>query len=154
MRKRFISLALCLAMTLALCIPCAAAETAVPKVRDYAGFTDVPEGSWCHEAVKLCYEAGLINGTSAASFSPDGSLTYEQLVVLTARLHHILNGGDGVLPAAPEGFGTITFTAADGSPAPFTADDIVGYNWGGDIFDITLHDGVQSRLKTGAPSTP
>lgn len=153
MRKRFISLALCLAMTLALCIPCAAAETAVPKVRDYAGFTDVPEGSWCHEAVKLCYEAGLINGTSAAAFSPDGSLTYEQLVVLTARLHHILNGGDGVLPAAPEDFGTITFTAADGSPAPFTADDIVGYGWGGGIFDITLHDGVQSRLKTGAVYT-
>ena len=43
--KRFISLFLSLLLIFALTLPCSAAEPALPKVREYTGFTDVPAGA-------------------------------------------------------------------------------------------------------------
>ena len=71
--KRFFSvlfLAICL-----LSVPCAAAEPAVSGVRTFSGFADVTKDSWCHSAVALCYETGLMNGTSETTFSPDSPPT-------------------------------------------------------------------------------
>ena len=85
-----------------LAIPCSAADTAIPKIRDYPGFADVAEESWCYDAVKLCYESGLMNGTSETTFGPQGPLTAAQLVVLTARLYDLRNGGSGAIPALPD----------------------------------------------------
>ena len=69
-----------------LAIPCAAADTAAPAIRDYPGFSDVGPDSWCHDAVKLCYEAGLMNGRTETAFDPQGDLSAAQLVVLARVL--------------------------------------------------------------------
>lgn len=84
-----------------LCIPCSARDTETVPAAGYAGFADVAPNSYCYDAVKLCCEAGLLKGTSDTTFSPTAPLTYPQLTVLAARLHHILNYGDGVLLALP-----------------------------------------------------
>lgn len=83
-------------------IPCGAADTAVPRLREYAGFSDVSPDSWCYEAVELCYEAGLMNGTSDTVFSPQSPLTAAQLTVLAARLYDLRSGGTGTVPELPD----------------------------------------------------
>lgn len=123
--KKSAALLLAILMTAALAVPCAAGVP--PKTRNYTGFSDLPEESWCAEAVRLCYETGLLSGKSETTFSPSGPLTYAQLIVLSARLHHILKGGDGILPQAPEGYGAVTITRADGTPAPFQKKDFIMY---------------------------
>ena len=98
--KRFFSvlfLAICL-----LSVPCAAAEPAVSGVRTFSGFADVTKDSWCHSAVALCYETGLMNGTSETTFSPDSPLTAAQLTVLSARLYSLRSGGSGTVPSLPD----------------------------------------------------
>lgn len=98
--KRFLS-ALVLAACL-LSIPCAAADPAAHSVRAFSGFADVAEDSWCHDAVALCYETGLMNGTSETTFSPDSPLTAAQLTVLSARLYSLRSGGSGTVPPLPD----------------------------------------------------
>lgn len=118
--KRSISALLLAVFLSVLCIPCAAADTAPPKVREYSGFTDVPQGSWCYNAVKLCYEAGLMNGTSETAFSPSAPFTPAQTEVVAARLHRLLNDGTLDIPAAPKGSGTVTLSLPDGTPIPIS----------------------------------
>ena len=60
------------------------------------------EGSASYEAVKLCYERGLMNGASDTAFNPQGKLNVAQLVVLAARLYNLQNGGDGTVPDLPD----------------------------------------------------
>lgn len=96
--KRIAGLILTAVFLSVLCIPCAAADTG----RAYPGFSDVAEGSASYEAVKLCYERGLMNGTSDTAFSPQGKLNVAQLVVLAARLYNLQNGGDGTVPDLPD----------------------------------------------------
>ena len=92
--KRIAGLILTAVFLSVLCIPCAAADTG----RAYPGFSDVAEGSASYEAVKLCYERGLMNGTSDTAFNPQGKLNVAQLVVLAARLYNLQNGGGGTVP--------------------------------------------------------
>lgn len=127
--KRTIS-ALLLAVFLSiLYIPCGARDAEVPKSRAYTGFADVAEDSWCYDAVKLCYEAGLLNGTSDTAFSPNAPLTYAQLTVLSARLHHILKGGDGVLPTLPaDADDYVRFYDGDGKQVG-NLSDVEGNSW-------------------------
>ena len=69
-KKRWCSLLLALALALSLALPAAAAETEalLPAVRTYAGqFTDL-ENTWCREEAITVYEAGLMEGKSAARF--------------------------------------------------------------------------------------
>ena len=101
MRRSLLAFLLALFLSTS-CIPWAAADTAFPKTREYQGFSDVAKDAWCYDAVKLCYETGLLNGTSAKTFSPDSPLAMEQLMVLSARLYDLRKGGDGVLPPAPQ----------------------------------------------------
>ena len=49
-------------------------------------FTDVPEGKWYSEAVKLCYEKGFMNGTGNNKFSPDGSFTRGMFVQVLSKI--------------------------------------------------------------------
>lgn len=86
----------------AAAIPCAAADTAIHVQREYAGFSDVSQDSWCYEAVKLCYEAGLMNGTTDTTFSPQEPLTAAQLTMLAARLYDLRSGGTGEVPNLPD----------------------------------------------------
>ena len=96
--KRILGAILTAVFLSALSIPCAAADTG----RTYPGFSDVAEGSASYEAVKLCYERGLMNGTSDTAFNPQGKLSIAQLVVLAARLYDLQNGGDGTVPDLPD----------------------------------------------------
>lgn len=102
-RSRLAALLLTLAMLLCS-LPVSAAESnwLVPKVKNYAGFADV-KGAWCESYVETVYEAGLMTGRSASTFDISSNLTIAQITVITARLHSLLNGGDGVLPAPAEG---------------------------------------------------
>lgn len=79
-----------------------AAEWLIEPVKDVTDFPDIT-GSWCEAAVDTVYRTGLMQGKTAERFDAISPLTYAQITVITARLHHLLNGGDGVLPAAKEG---------------------------------------------------
>ena len=99
-------------------IPCAATDSATPLLpaeRSYTAFADIPAGTWYADAVKLCYEAGVLNGTSETTFSPQETLTSAQLEVLMARVKWRLEGNSGDLPAAPAGSGAVSITLSDGS---------------------------------------
>lgn len=102
-KSRLTALFLTLAMLLCS-LPVSAAESKwlVPKAKNYAGFADV-KGAWCESYVETVYEAGLMTGRSASTFDISSNLTIAQITVITARLHSLLNGGDGVLPAPAEG---------------------------------------------------
>lgn len=49
-------------------------------------FTDVKSDSWYAEAVAYCKEKGLMNGTSATTFSPSTLVTSEMFVTILYRL--------------------------------------------------------------------
>ena len=48
-------------------------------------YTDVPETYWAYEAIEDVTEAGLFNGTSADTFSPEAATTRGQLMTVLAR---------------------------------------------------------------------
>jgi len=50
------------------------------------GYTDVPADAWYAEAAAYCREHGLMNGTAAATFSPDDTLTRAMMVTVLHRL--------------------------------------------------------------------
>lgn len=120
--KRLAALLLSLLLLSALALPCSAAEPQLTKVRAYTGFSDVPAGAWYENALKICYEAGVLNGISETRFGPQDPLTAAQLEVLTARVHWRLQGNEGDLPAAPAGTGQVTITRSNG-----TAYDAAGF---------------------------
>ena len=70
--KKFLTLALCAALALALCVPAAA-------------FSDVAEEAWYAEAVDFCRENGLMDGFPDGSFRPDEPVTRAQLVTTLWR---------------------------------------------------------------------
>ena len=100
--KRILSLILTAVFLSALAIPCGATDTETTTSRVYPGFADVAEGSAAYDAIKLCYERGLMNGASDTAFNPQGKLTVAQLVVLAARLYDLQNGGNGIVPELPD----------------------------------------------------
>ncbi|WP_409342985.1 SpoIID/LytB domain-containing protein [Paenibacillus sp. MBLB4367] len=55
-------------------------------------FGDVPLQAWYADAVAAAYEAGIVQGTSGTSFSPDEKLTREQMAVMLKRAWERLNG--------------------------------------------------------------
>ena len=48
-------------------------------------FSDVPNGAWYADAVDYVYEHGIMNGTSATTFSPNAMLTRGQTVTFLWR---------------------------------------------------------------------
>ena len=51
-----------------------------------SGYADVSPDAWYAEAVAYCREHGLMNGTSAARFSPDDTLTRAMMVTVLHRM--------------------------------------------------------------------
>ena len=103
LRSRAGAALLALALTAALCLPAAAAESGrlLPSLRSYDGFSDVKD-TWCEPYVSAVYEAGLMEGVSSAAFAPEAPLSCQAAVVLAARLHSLLTGGDGTFaPSSP-----------------------------------------------------
>lgn len=43
-------------------------------------FTDVPQSHWAYANISAAYEMGIVNGVSADTFMPDGTVTYAQAV--------------------------------------------------------------------------
>lgn len=75
--RRIIALALALSILLALNMTAfAAADT---------GYTDVDAGAWYADAVQYVREHGLMNGTSAAEFSPNEATNLAMVVTILQR---------------------------------------------------------------------
>lgn len=60
-------------------------------------FTDIPENAWYAEYIDICYESGLMRGVDDNKFDPDGTVTNAQMMMVCARIHYLLNGGNGDL---------------------------------------------------------
>lgn len=71
-------------------------EQVAPKPHGDSRFSDVPTDSWYAPYVAWASQAGLVNGTSTAAFSPQAPITREQYCTILARylqskgknLHH------------------------------------------------------------------
>ncbi len=55
-------------------------------------FADVPPDSWYSGAVQTAYDLGLVTGSGESTFSPDKSITREQLATIAYRLYRYKNG--------------------------------------------------------------
>lgn len=71
-----------------------------------------------------------MNGTSETTFSPQGTLSIAQLVVLAARLYDLQNGGGGTVPDLPDyGQPFLRFYDEDGNKIIFfTMEEIPAFN--------------------------
>ena len=49
-------------------------------------FTDISRDSWCYDNVRYAASAGLFNGTTKTTFSPDAPMTRDMVVVVLWRL--------------------------------------------------------------------
>ena len=49
-------------------------------------FTDVPDGYWAEDAIAWAYENGYMNGNTAVTFNPEGTVSRQQLWMILARL--------------------------------------------------------------------
>ena len=49
-------------------------------------FDDVPASFWAYDEIAWAYDNGYVNGTSAATFSPNSSITRQQVWMILARL--------------------------------------------------------------------
>ena len=98
--KRTLAIILTAVFLSALSIPCGATGTETTASRVYPGFSDVAEGSASYEAIKLCYERGLMNGASDTAFNPQGKLT----VAAMRRGRHGARpaGHEPALPPVPQ----------------------------------------------------
>ncbi|MDO5141493.1 MAG: S-layer homology domain-containing protein [Eubacteriales bacterium] len=95
MKKRLCSLLLAALLALGA-MPSALAgyEYFVPQASYAPGqFTDVPEDAWYAPNVRAAYEYGLIDGTSATTFTPDAPLKVAEAVKLAVCLHQIYHTG-------------------------------------------------------------
>lgn len=61
-----------------------AEEGSQAQTKDFP-FTDA-EDSWARDAIAWAYENGYVNGTSATTFNPNGSITRQQMWMILARL--------------------------------------------------------------------
>jgi len=89
MMKRKLSLALAVILTVSLfTLPAQAASQT---------FTDVPDSHWAHDAIEYVVDKDLFAGTSATTFSPEGTMTRAMLWVVLARMDGVdtskTNGG-------------------------------------------------------------
>jgi len=56
-------------------------------------FTDVLPSHWFYNDVKTAWEQGLVNGTTATTYSPDNNLTYAEAIKLAACMHQLYTTG-------------------------------------------------------------
>ena len=90
MKKRLIAALLCGCF---LATPALAASS-FPAVNTYSPgyYTDVKADEWYADAAQLCYEAGLITGTRANTFSPNNAVTIGEAAALAARILSSISG--------------------------------------------------------------
>lgn len=62
-------------------------------------FSDVQFGSWYYYDVIDAYERGLVNGMTASTFEPSGTLTVAQCIKLAACMHQLYT--DGTVTLSP-----------------------------------------------------
>ena len=102
MKKRTISIFLAVILIFILLPAGAAAGTLAnfTAVRTYTPgqFSDVRD-EWFAEYVQKVYEFGLIDGTSATTYSPKENLTIAQAIKLASCLHSIYNTGSSSFPS-------------------------------------------------------
>lgn len=60
-------------------------------------FIDVKQGDWFYDDVLTAYEDGLINGRSANTFVPEGSITIAEAIKLAACMNQLNNTGSVAL---------------------------------------------------------
>ncbi len=60
-------------------------------------FSDVSKDSWYYGSVAEAYSLGIINGVSATSFSPDGTLTLAECIKIASCVHQLINTGSVTL---------------------------------------------------------
>ena len=60
--------------------------TAIKEETPAQRFNDVPNGYWAEDAIAWAAENGCINGNTAATFNPEGTVTRQQLWMILARL--------------------------------------------------------------------
>ena len=91
--KKWIAIALSAAMSCSLCLSAFAAglDYFTPRNEYHGQFTDI--GGWYEPYVIQGYELGLIDGTSATTFSPSSNMTIAEAVKLAACLHSIYDTG-------------------------------------------------------------
>lgn len=56
-------------------------------------FSDVSSSSWYADSVAAAYRKGLVKGTSATQFNPNGNMTIAETITLAARLRSIYETG-------------------------------------------------------------
>ena len=69
----------------ALCGALAISMTAALAVEGDTGFSDVSGGAWYAEAVQYVREHGIMNGTSATIFNPNGTASRGQIAAILYR---------------------------------------------------------------------
>ena len=69
----------------ALALSAALVGTSLPLSAAAASFRDVVPGSWYSRAVYDLADQGILNGTSATTFSPEASLTRGAFITMLAR---------------------------------------------------------------------
>lgn len=74
------------------------------KRYSYKGnFKDVATSLWYADYVKKAYEMGIINGSSASTFSPDDTLTVTAVIKMASIINYYYNGGTDEDYFAPKG---------------------------------------------------
>lgn len=96
--KRIVSVCLTLACLLSL-VPAASAAGSLSnfqRINTYENnFSDVPAEQWYAESVSAAYEFGLMKGSAADKFNPDGTVTIAEALAMACRIHDLYNGGTG-----------------------------------------------------------
>ena len=63
-----------------------ASFTAIKEETPARRFTDVPDGYWAEDEIHWAAASGYMNGNTAATFNPEGTVTRQQLWMILARL--------------------------------------------------------------------
>ncbi len=101
--KRFVSflLALCMVVGLLPGTALAASSAAAGGMGNFrrdgsyqdGTFNDVSADAWYAEGVSAAYELGLMKGSGAGAFSPQGNVTVAEAIAMAARLHRRYSSG-------------------------------------------------------------
>ena len=128
--KKLLSAALALCLTLCLCAPAFAAQNSMDNFRRTAAynnnFADVSASHWAAPSVKTCYEYGLMTGSGGGKFTPGGTLTVAQALVMADRVHEIYaTGGSTLQNGSPWYQPYVDYAIANGI---IRAGDFTNYN--------------------------
>ena len=63
-----------------------ASFTAIKEETPARRFTDVPDGYWAEDEIHWAADSGYMNGNTATTFNPEGTVTRQQLWMILARL--------------------------------------------------------------------